>query len=61
MAAGCGAGVPTAGVFGVESDAFSPLELAAAARVVEVAGDALVSLAGDSSLAKFGSRMAWSL
>ena len=56
MAAACGAGVPGAGVFGVESEAFS-LELGAAGSVFEVAGDSLLSLTGDSSLTDSGSTM----
>ncbi len=55
MAAGCGAGVPAAGVLGAESDAFSALELAAAGSVVDVAGDDLPSFTGDSSLTEAGS------
>lgn len=50
------AGVPAAGgELGVESDAISVLELGAATRVAEVAGDCL---AGVSSLTKSGSTMA---
>lgn len=60
MVAGCGAGVPAAGVVGVESDAFSALEFGAAGSVVEVSGDSL-DLIGDSSLAKSGSTMGRSL
>jgi len=56
MAADCGAGVPAAGVFGVESDAFS-VEFVAAGSVVEVAGDSLASFTGESSLTKSGSTM----
>lgn len=56
IGAGCGAGVPAAaGVFGLESDAFSVLlEAGAAGIVADVAGESLVSLGtGDSSF--FGS------
>jgi hypothetical protein len=58
MAAGCGAGVPAAGVLGVESDAFSAREFVAAGSVVEVAGESFVSFSGESSFAKPGSTMA---
>ena len=57
MAAACAAGVPGAGVLGVESEAFS-LEFGAAGSVFEVAGDSLLSLTGDSSsLTDSGSTM----
>ena len=59
MLADWAAGVPVAGgEFGVESDAFSALELAAAASVAEVAGDCLDAA---SSMTKSGSTMACSL
>jgi len=58
MAAACGAGVPAAGVLGLESDAFSADEFGAAGSVVDVAGDSLASLIGESSLTKSGSMMA---
>jgi hypothetical protein len=61
MAAGCGAGVPAAGVLGVESDAFSAREFVAAGIVVEVAGDSFASFRGDSSFANSGSTMARSI
>lgn len=62
MAVGCcGAGVPVAGVSGVESDAFSPLEWGATGRMADGAGDTLTSFIGVSSLAKSGWTMARSL
>ena len=60
-----GAGVPpAAGVVGLESEALSPLEVGAACRVADVAGDScdsLMSLAGDSSLTDWGSMISRSL